>query len=437
MAGGLYGQVDSLPGLTNWAHAVLSPSLHIYRSSMGFAVAARREIERGEALVRVPRSVALTADGAVGALPELLNRSTEAHVSLAMWLVQLMSRPPPGPVGGYYAALASAEVDCTLRWAASDLKHLQASSAGRRARALQRWADSEWDRVRGRAERPAFNASAARFRWALCAVWSRSFQLRCADETCGGAAGASGGLRRVFAPGADLLNHEGAESNAALDSELEGARVASVAVGEADDELELEPPDFGRGERDDIIVIRANRPLEPGEEVTIDYGPRPNADLLTTHGFALPGELAVGRAPDYEAMPIVLEPSDTDKHADAKRTILAAGVPPRRQPPPRRTAPHIVPPPPRRRPAVAPRLSPTRGRIRRLAVPSDGLQPIHPSKSEAAGRQPRGASAAAAARNPRPGRAASRPSGRARPHSGSTHLRAPATPEDYPAYKNR
>ena len=61
-------------------------------------------------------------------------------------------------------------------------------------------------------------------------------------------------------------------------------------------------------------------PQEPRgrEEVFLDYGPRSNAELLTTHGFALPRD-------PHGTIPLALEPTATDETAPMKRKILAAG----------------------------------------------------------------------------------------------------------------
>ena len=66
----------------------------------------------------------------------------------------------------------------------------------------------------------------------------------------------------------------------------------------------------------DTFVLRATRDLEAGAEVLLDYGPRTNAELLVTHGFALPDN-------PHESVPISLAPRD--EQAPLKARILAAG----------------------------------------------------------------------------------------------------------------
>ena len=139
----------------------------------------------------------------------------------------------------------------------STARPLRGSIACHRSRAqrLQQWSRAQWRSLfveradEWRQLRPPLaNASYERWTWALCAVWSRSFKLRCAEPTCGGAAGTTGGgwrllvpgdcspligdcspqvidEWRLLAPGADLLNH-GAHgtANAVLMQPPEGVR---------------------------------------------------------------------------------------------------------------------------------------------------------------------------------------------------------------------
>ena len=141
---------------------MLSSSLTVSLAH-GFAVTASQPIGEGEVLLRVPQRLVLSADGAVAALPGILDRGTEAHVSLAAWLMKLTERPPH-PLRSYLASLSAAEIDCTLLWRPDELGLLQASAASRRAATLRAWADDEWSRLfGGGGARPgaSFNTSAA------------------------------------------------------------------------------------------------------------------------------------------------------------------------------------------------------------------------------------------------------------------------------------
>ena len=55
-----------------------------------------------------------------------------------------------------------------------------------------------------------------------------------------------------------------------------------------------------------MLRVFSSRPLLSGEPVEIDYGGRPNAELLTTHGFALQGGA-------HEALGLELAPEEGDR----------------------------------------------------------------------------------------------------------------------------
>ena len=217
--------------LDTWARTesyILSPMLRVTHDASstgsGFAVVTRRPVPQGHALMRVPARLSLTADGAVRALPRLLSRELEAHVSIAVWLMRLVEAPPKSLAPYLRSLRRDAEVDCALMWTDEEVDELEPwTVAHARAMRLRRWAKQQWRTLlaeEAASARPVINASVAEFEWAVCAVWSRSFSLRCAEPSCGGAAGVAGadaGTWRVMAPVADLLNHApGATANSVL-----------------------------------------------------------------------------------------------------------------------------------------------------------------------------------------------------------------------------
>ena len=60
------------------------------------------------------------------------------------------------------------------------------------------------------------------------------------------------------------------------------------------------------------------RDLAAAETVEIDYGARANAEMLTTHGFAIAGN-------PHESLPLSLAPQESDQLAAVKAKIMAAG----------------------------------------------------------------------------------------------------------------
>ena len=169
-------QPSSLLRLDSWARfetAILSPALrvaHEQSTGQGLTVVARRAIREGHALVRVPASFALTADGAVQALPKLLDSNLEAHVSLAVWLMRLVDAPPPHLRPWLSALRMDADIDCTLLWSEEELTRLQTSLAHSRARKLQSWAEVQHHAIFAHREsawrhlRPPMNTSLERFK---------------------------------------------------------------------------------------------------------------------------------------------------------------------------------------------------------------------------------------------------------------------------------
>ena len=337
-----------------WAAAVLSPNLLVANGAYGFSVHARSAIEKGDLLVRVPAELAVTAESALRGptVQALVSRETEAHVTIAVWLLHAATLQHAH--GDYSRALSEADIDCTLSWSEAELSLLQQSRAAGKAHHMQAWAQDEWLKI---TKRPAFAASPMGnssslpdFRWALCAVWSRSFQMRCASADCDGAAGTSGGVWRVLAPGADLLNHAGDGASAVLEVRADGAQPekwgavnsttvaidtggatggapaaeASAGADASDAARATAAASWSRGnlaalaDASAALMLRAARRIEAGEEVTLDYGARSNSELLTTHGFALPNN-------PNEATPLSLEPASADPLGEIKRKLLTLG----------------------------------------------------------------------------------------------------------------
>ena len=118
--------------LQSWAHAanLFSPSCRIAGTPTGLGLVADRAIEEGDALVRVPLTLCVTAARAhgspeVGALLAPLDPPPEAHVAIAAWLMRAADHPPD-PLRPWLASLPG-RFDCTLEWEESSLDELQTS----------------------------------------------------------------------------------------------------------------------------------------------------------------------------------------------------------------------------------------------------------------------------------------------------------------------
>ena len=195
--------------VTAWArdNIGLHSALTIAPGRYGLHVETNAGIRAGTTLLAIPGDLLITSNSARRA-SKLLGVSTagvelaheEAHVAMAVWLMNATAHPEAAPRhAGWLAALPKA-FDCTIEWSEAELAHLQASHARSRAINLRRWADAEHGRLISKhaaASGPAW--SQERFRWALCAVWSRSFHLQ-------------QGSWRVLPPAADFFNHAVAPS---------------------------------------------------------------------------------------------------------------------------------------------------------------------------------------------------------------------------------
>ena len=327
--------------VTAWArdNIGLHSALTIAPGRHGLHVETNAGIRAGTTLLAIPGDLLITSNSARRA-SKLLGVSTagvelaheEAHVAMAVWLMNATAHPEAAPRhAGWLAALPKA-FDCTIEWSEAELAHLQASHARSRAINLRRWADAEHGRLISKhaaASGPAW--SQERFRWALCAVWSRSFHLQ-------------QGSWRVLPPAADFFNHAVAPSvpsahlevmtdeetgideiedddstRMAADAAVRAADAASAAdeARAASDGRSIASAAAGGGATATVRFV-AIRDLGVAEHVEIDYGARANAEMLTTHGFAIDGN-------PHESLPLSLAPTAGDPLGSVKAKILAAG----------------------------------------------------------------------------------------------------------------
>ena len=189
--------------VTAWARSniALHPALSIAPGRFGLHVETNAAVGAGTTLLSIPGDLLITSNSARRA-SRLLGVSTadvelaheEAHVAMAVWLMNATAHAEAAPRhAGWLVALPKA-FDCTIEWSEAELAHLQASHARSRANSLRRWADEEHGRLISAQAASSAAWSQERFRWALCAVWSRSFHLQ-------------HGSWRVLPPAADFFNH--------------------------------------------------------------------------------------------------------------------------------------------------------------------------------------------------------------------------------------
>eukprot|EP00965_Chrysotila_dentata_P051577 1711549-Pleurochrysis_carterae.AAC.1 len=98
-----------------------------------------------------------------------------------------------------------------------------------------------------------------------------------------------------------------------------GTEDAGEATGHAGEAYAHAPHEEG-----DAFLLRAARPIAAGEEVTLDYGPRANAELVTTHGFAIAGIAGVDVALLGSAADCVR--ADASDRADLEKQSLLVHI---------------------------------------------------------------------------------------------------------------
>lgn len=213
-------------------------------------VVATRPIPRGSEVVRVPRSLLITLQTALGRLEERQVRVAELELSsksgpLAVWL--LVERSDPGSVfQPYFDALPQRLPRFPINAASADRALLDGSLAGAMLDRLR--ADLEADHARLVAGVPMFRSLGLdELVWARMCVRSRSFGL-----------GIDGRDATVLVPFVDMFNHERGP-NTRWDYDPEGQAFCLVA----------------------------QRAYQPGEEVCCNYGGKSNVYLLLHYGFCI------------------------------------------------------------------------------------------------------------------------------------------------------
>mmetsp|Transcript_112977 Transcript_112977/g.319557 ORF Transcript_112977/g.319557 Transcript_112977/m.319557 type:complete len:420 (-) Transcript_112977:77-1336(-) len=198
------------------------------------------------------RGIEQRAGGAQNPALELEDLSDEAV--LALWLLsERHDASIENPVLLEHIRTGLPEVlDGVLLWTDAEMDELAGTSFHEAAVGLRTETQAEWAFLLSMppmAEWLEAVCTEARFVWAKAMVISRQFELDQGQKT--------------VAPGFDLLNHS-ATPNCAVELEAEAG---------------ASEPTF--------IVVRCTLPVGVGEELSISYGPLPNASLLISHGFVL------------------------------------------------------------------------------------------------------------------------------------------------------
>lgn len=237
------GGDEPLLHLFNWLirhNATLSPKLEMRCSSSfnrGVFVTSNSSIETGAELATVPLLLLMTLERAMQE-PALSASGARGTNLIALFLLQ--QRADPSSFWHPYAAALPKEISTTLAWSEADLAELQASELRLHAFQRARAVDRHW-----RALPPALRGTKNDWAWALTQVWSRGHTV---------------GKQGVLPPLIDMFNN-GPQAN------VGPARIENYT-----------------------LVVRATRPMQPGEEATVPYGnsatPLPNQRLMVRKGDA-------------------------------------------------------------------------------------------------------------------------------------------------------
>lgn len=238
----------------------------ITNESSGRGLLARRDINDGDDLIRIPLSLCMTKASARKTLgKEVIASGMNEYLAIALFLIHerfiLADKSFWKP---YLDILPETdEVNPTFTWREDDLQFLQGSPVVAATISLQRKLEREYDDLltnnlmKKYPERfPAEAYSLENWKWAFCMLFSRAIRLRSLQQ----------GERLALVPYADLINHSPFSQ-------------AYIDARETGDWL------FKTGEEE--VILFADRGYRRMEQVYISYGPKSNADLLLLYGFAV------------------------------------------------------------------------------------------------------------------------------------------------------
>lgn len=256
--------------------------------SSGRGLLARRDINDGDELLKIPLNLCLTKESArktmgEDALPEEINE----FLAIACQLIH--EKYVLGEKSYYKAYIGvlpeTSEVNPTFAWKDEDLEFLDGSPVVAATRSMQNKLRSEFESLvageNGLSTRfperfPKEHFTYENWIWAFTMMFSRAIRLRSLAQ----------GEALAMVPYADLINHS-PFSQAYIDARASGDWL------------------FKTG--DEEVILFADRGYRRMEQIYISYGPKSNADLLLLYGFAVERnpfnsvDVTVGIAPRTES----------------------------------------------------------------------------------------------------------------------------------------
>lgn len=281
----------------------------ITNESSGRGLLARRSINDGDELLKIPYDLCVTRKSARRALgKDALQEGINEYLAIACQLIHekyvLGEESFYAPYIGVLPEVE--EVNPTFTWPDEDLAFLEGSPVVAATRSLQMKLRREYDDLLGGDDGliarfpdrfPPEHFTYENWVWAFTMLFSRAIRLRNLQV----------GERLAMVPYADLINHS-AFSQAFIDARESGDWL------------------FKTG--DEEVILYADRGYRQMEQVYISYGQKSNAELLLLYGFALERnpynsvDVTVSIAPRTAAVAAANEGVEEDPLAQEKLDFL-------------------------------------------------------------------------------------------------------------------
>jgi hypothetical protein len=241
----------------------------ITNESSGRGLLARRDVNDGDELLKIPMKLCITKASARQALGhDALPADLNEFLAIACQLIhEKFIQRDTSFYKAYMDILPTVdEVNPTFTWSDEDLSFLLGSPVVAATKSLQMKLVREYDALLGHPQTglmkrfptrfPAEHFTRDNWTWAFCMLFSRAIRLR----------GLQQGETLALVPYADLINHS-PFSQAYVDARESGDWI------------------FKDGEEE--VILYADRGYRRMEQVYISYGPKSNAELLLLYGFAV------------------------------------------------------------------------------------------------------------------------------------------------------
>lgn len=239
----------------------------ITNESSGRGLLARRDVNDGDELLKIPMKLCITKESARQALGEdVLDEGINEYLAIACQLIH--ERYVLGENSSFKAYMdvlpEVEEVNPTFTWPDEDLAFLEGSPVIAATKSLQMKLQREYDTLLGDEggliakypdRFPVEHFTYENWAWAFTMLFSRAIRLRNLKQ----------GESLALVPYADLINHS-PFSQAYIDARESGDWI------------------FKSGEEE--VILYADRGYRRMEQIYISYGPKSNAELLLLYGFA-------------------------------------------------------------------------------------------------------------------------------------------------------